>query len=186
MSALPLELGQTVLSDGRQGVIRFIGITAFANGEWIGLELSDVTGKNDGSVKGERYFDCQPSHGIFVRPESIKEILQRPTPIARGRAGGTKPVNGPSSKPRPSSGVLGDSARKRQSLAGSTSTPGSRLSVRVSCMVNLRLVLLTHASPLPSRLQNVLPLSPALQLQRLGPIHLPLLRERPTRASNLG
>ena len=184
MSALPIELGQTVLSDGRQGVVRFIGATAFANGEWVGLELSDDSGKNDGSVKGERYFDCQPGHGIFVRPESIREILQRPTPIANGRPG-IKPVSGPSSKPRPSNGVLGDSARKRQSLAGSTSTPGSRLSVRVSCIVNLHLVLLTHASPLPSRQRNVLPPSLALQLQRLGPIHLPLLRERPTRASNL-
>lgn len=35
------------------------------------------SGKNDGSVQGERYFDCKPKHGVFVRPSQVT-ILEAP------------------------------------------------------------------------------------------------------------
>ena len=39
------------------------------------LTISDwmvyFTGKNDGSVKGVRYFKCRGRHGIFVRHEKL-------------------------------------------------------------------------------------------------------------------
>lgn len=38
-------------------------------------------GKNDGSVKGERYFDCKPNHGVFVRPSQVR-ILEAPKSTA--------------------------------------------------------------------------------------------------------
>lgn len=132
MSDLPLELGQTVRSqDGRQGVIRFIGNAAFAKGAWVGLELFDDTGKNDGSVNGERYFDCEPDFGIFVRPGSITEITEQPLKTTNVKAV-SKPTNGIATKPRPSSGNLADTARKRQSLVGAGLNPGARMSLRVS------------------------------------------------------
>jgi dynactin 1 len=131
MGDLPLELGQTVLSkDGRQGVIRYIGNAAFATGAWLGLELPDEKGKNDGSVNGERYFECPPGFGIFVRPESIVEILEHPRVATNGKLI-SKTINRATTRPRPSSGLGGDTARKRQSLAGTGSNPGSRLSLRV-------------------------------------------------------
>ena len=57
-----LTIGQTVKVKGKdvltQGEIRFIGVTAFAAGYWVGLELTSGVGKNDGSVMGQRYFQC--------------------------------------------------------------------------------------------------------------------------------
>lgn len=38
-----------------------------------------VSGKNDGTVQGIRYFTCKPKHGMFVRADKL--ILDR-----RGRA----------------------------------------------------------------------------------------------------
>ena len=33
-----------------------------------------ITGKNDGSVKGKRYFQVKPNHGIFVRSSGVSVL----------------------------------------------------------------------------------------------------------------
>ncbi|OMJ22861.1 CAP-Gly domain-containing linker protein 3, partial [Smittium culicis] len=71
-SSSKIRLGQTVIAQEKQGIIRFIGDTKFAAGTWVGVELSDSTGKNDGSVQGVRYFDVPKNHGLFVRPSQLK------------------------------------------------------------------------------------------------------------------
>ena len=132
MADLNIRVGQKVeTQDGKQGTVRYVGPLHVASGEWLGLELPDDSGKNDGSVKGERYFDCTPSHGIFVRKESAVKILSQPVPPAK--VNGTPTPNGNSAKPRPSSIVNADVARKRQSLmsSGSGTTIGGRPSIRV-------------------------------------------------------
>ncbi|CAE7227278.1 CLIP1 [Symbiodinium microadriaticum] len=58
------------------GTVKFIGTTEFAAGEWMGIELDEKQGKNNGSVKGKTYFDCKPEHGLFVRPTAVTKISQ--------------------------------------------------------------------------------------------------------------
>jgi dynactin 1 len=78
--------GQTVqLNDGRKGIVRFAGNTHFQVGEWIGVELEEKTGKNDGSVQGERYFDCPMGYGMFVKPMMATILAQAPTPKPAAR-----------------------------------------------------------------------------------------------------
>lgn len=46
------------------GVIRYMGETDFAKGEWCGVELDEPLGKNDGAVAGTRYKSVR----LFVSP----------------------------------------------------------------------------------------------------------------------
>lgn len=66
--------GDRVLFKDIPGTIRFIGTTDFAPGEWIGVELDEPSGKNDGEVNGVRYFTCPQRSGIFVR-EPMLEVI---------------------------------------------------------------------------------------------------------------
>ena len=56
------------------GVIRFIGETSFAAGYWVGLELSQGGGKNNGSVNDVQYFTCGDNRGLFVRPVQLEVV----------------------------------------------------------------------------------------------------------------
>ena len=60
-----VAIGQTVqvLADGRLATVRYVGQPHFAAGDWVGIELGDESGKNDGSVQGERYFECDMGSG---------------------------------------------------------------------------------------------------------------------------
>ncbi|CAJ1339145.1 unnamed protein product [Effrenium voratum] len=62
------------------GTIRFIGQTDFAPGEWIGVELFEPKGKNDGSVKGHRYFSCKDKHGLFCKASFLREAEPKEPP----------------------------------------------------------------------------------------------------------
>ncbi|KAK9381980.1 CAP Gly-rich domain-containing protein [Kockiozyma suomiensis] len=67
----------------RRGVVRFVGTVAelpsFAAGLsdgdedlWIGVEFDEPVGKNDGSIKGVKYFSARKNHGSFLRPEKVE------------------------------------------------------------------------------------------------------------------
>jgi len=65
-------VGEQVWVNGvKLGVIAYLGETQFAPGQWAGVILNDLVGKNDGSVGGVRYFECQPLQGIFTRPSKL-------------------------------------------------------------------------------------------------------------------
>ena len=44
----------------------FIGLTKFAAGEWVGVNLDEPQGKNDGSVGGVSYFKVNSNFGPQV------------------------------------------------------------------------------------------------------------------------
>lgn len=60
----------------RRGTIRFVGsipsLPGLRDAPWIGIELDEPTGKNDGSVNGVRHFTCEMNRGVFVRPEKVE------------------------------------------------------------------------------------------------------------------
>lgn len=71
----------TVTSSGKEGIVRstsfrlivrFSSKTNFATGIWIGVELEEACGKNDGSVEGVQYFECPFESGIFVRSNQLQ------------------------------------------------------------------------------------------------------------------
>ncbi|KAG6380679.1 dynein associated protein-domain-containing protein [Boletus reticuloceps] len=55
-----------------KGIVRFFGTTSFAPGKWVGIELFEPKGKNDGSIQAIAYFSCKPLYGVFIRPSQVK------------------------------------------------------------------------------------------------------------------
>lgn len=127
-----LAVGQTVQLNDDIGTVRFIGQTEFAAGEWVGIELEGNGGKNDGSVKGERYFDCEMGKGMFVRPTAILSIIDQPRPASKPNgAAAAKKQSRPSSVAGPALGrrtsVAPDpSATKRMSMNAASPSPVNR------------------------------------------------------------
>lgn len=75
--------------DDRRGQVMYVGevkeiaaAAAAANngngssaaGPWIGVQLDEPVGKNDGSIGGTRYWGQESSlkHGVFVRPDRVE------------------------------------------------------------------------------------------------------------------
>ncbi|KAI1388486.1 CAP-Gly domain-containing protein [Hypoxylon trugodes] len=122
-----IAVGQSIrLSDGRNAIVRYVGQTHFAVGEWVGVELEDDRGKNDGSVQGERYFDCSPGKGMFVRPTTVTILQAAPAPKAAAapirRGSRTSTVAGRSSS------VTDPTMGKRMSLNAPSPSPVPRTS----------------------------------------------------------
>lgn len=178
------QVGQVVqLTNGETATIRFVGPTEFQQGEWIGVEFDDPNGKNDGSVKGVRYFDCEPDKGMFLRPVAIMSIIeQAPAPKAAAPA---KRASRPSSVVGPGVGRRGSivpdtGVNKRMSMNAASPSPAARPGSRPSSMIR---VSLASASKLcnayfDSLLQN-LPRNNYPRTHQLLQLHEPaLLRTR--------
>lgn len=63
--------------DTRRGVVQYVGeVPEIPNGAgpWVGVQLDEPVGKNDGSIAGKRYWGAESAmkHGVFVRPERVE------------------------------------------------------------------------------------------------------------------
>eukprot|EP01134_Creolimax_fragrantissima_P007037 CFRG7037T1 len=60
-------------TEGASAIVRYVGTTEFALGDWVGLELPEADGKHDGTVGGRSYFKCMAGHGTqgFVYHEQV-------------------------------------------------------------------------------------------------------------------
>lgn len=56
-----------------RGVVKFVGLVSQLKNEvFVGIQLDEPLGKNNGNVKGAQYFLCEENYGLFVRPEKIE------------------------------------------------------------------------------------------------------------------
>ncbi len=63
--------------DARRGEVKYVGEVKEIPGglgAWVGVQLDEPVGKNDGSIGGTRYWEGQShlKHGVFVRPERVE------------------------------------------------------------------------------------------------------------------
>lgn len=83
-----LRIGDRVLvNNSKEGTLRFLGSTHFAKGIWVGVELDDAQGKNDGAVSGKRCVSSTCTYtvrssgslGDFWSPIFSLDLLKSPT-----------------------------------------------------------------------------------------------------------
>eukprot|EP00756_Hemistasia_phaeocysticola_P037502 Hpha_TRINITY_DN16700_c2_g2::TRINITY_DN16700_c2_g2_i1::g.79152::m.79152/K17262/TBCB, CKAP1, ALF1; tubulin-folding cofactor B len=62
----------SVFPGDRRGVVRYVGkIPELKPGWWVGVEYDEPVGKNNGTAKGKRYFECRDKFGGFCPPDKV-------------------------------------------------------------------------------------------------------------------
>ncbi|ORX54872.1 hypothetical protein BCR36DRAFT_581750 [Piromyces finnis] len=122
------SIGQRVETSGTFGIIRFIGATQFASGNWIGIELEKPVGKNNGSINGVEYFSCKPLYGVFVRPAMVK-ILVSKSPESSSIRRTSRLYSTGTKSPTSNSSIKSPTAMRRVSMQKTPSLEGKRDSI---------------------------------------------------------
>lgn len=105
-----IKVGDRVQSDGSLATVRYVGPVAGQDVKkvWIGVEWDDAgRGKNDGTTGGERYFECAPSQGSFLKERKIEPRRALADAIVHRYCGGES--YGDASDAKGSRGVVIDS-----------------------------------------------------------------------------
>lgn len=98
------QVGDKVWVNGNKpGYVRFLGGTQFAPGQWAGIVLDEPIGKNDGSVAGVRYFQCEDGRGIFTRPSKLSKTALPEKDMNGTQASPPPPPAAPAPAPAPGS-----------------------------------------------------------------------------------
>ncbi|XP_076338969.1 CAP-Gly domain-containing linker protein 4-like isoform X2 [Tachypleus tridentatus] len=96
LQSVGVNIGDKVIVGGAKvGILRFCGATHFAPGIWVGIELDEPLGKNNGTVKEVSYFSCPDNHGIFAPVGRVKKYEEN----------SFKQLNKTSSNPTPKKSV---------------------------------------------------------------------------------
>ncbi|KAH7886311.1 dynein associated protein-domain-containing protein [Phlebopus sp. FC_14] len=164
MSSVDPPIGAFVEIPTGRGVVRFCGTTSFAPGKWVGIELYEPKGKNDGSIHGIAYFSCKPAHGVFIRPSQVKLIAAEPEQPPMNRMQPSVARSIPGHHRTPSTG-LARATSLRSSAASSSSRSSSPVKSQTGSMQHPSGQSGT-ASPRTSRLAA--PYSPAKRLPSLA------------------
>ncbi|KAI3479951.1 hypothetical protein L1887_57938 [Cichorium endivia] len=114
----PIHLHSRVkVSNLGHGEVLFVGQTSFAAGVWVGIALDHPNGKNNGSVQGKRYFECDDGYGVFVRSSQVHVL----SPEEEMHSVDDEPVPAPAPAPR---------AARPSAAATPSSAAAARLSPR--------------------------------------------------------
>ena len=97
-----IHVGTYVKIGAKKGVVRFIGETNFATGEWYGIELNVPKGKNNGTVNGDVYFTCEENFGLFCKKAQVRLDKSYKPPPAQTTSTVATPETTPAS-PSPTS-----------------------------------------------------------------------------------
>ncbi|KIK02267.1 hypothetical protein K443DRAFT_677778 [Laccaria amethystina LaAM-08-1] len=168
------SLGTIVTIPQGRGVVRFIGPTSFAIGKWVGVELYEPNGKNDGSVNGIHYFTCKLNYGVFIRQSQIKgvhgsELDAGPSTVPKPPPPTTRPTMG-HQRTSSASGLLRANSFRSPPSSNPSSNPSPRSTSPVKPVVApVPTTLLTTPAALGSRLAKPPPASPT---KRTPPLSL--------------
>ncbi|XP_059396018.1 CAP-Gly domain-containing linker protein 1-like [Carassius carassius] len=130
-----LKLGDRVLVGGtKAGVVRFLGETDFAKGDWCGVELDEPLGKNDGAVAGARYFQCLPKYGLFAPTHKVTRIGFPSTTPAKSKSSRRRSTlkNSPSASSISSLSSVTSSVGGKPSRAGLLTETSARYARKIS------------------------------------------------------
>ncbi|KAK7120986.1 hypothetical protein R3I94_020838 [Phoxinus phoxinus] len=130
-----MKLGDRVLVAGsKAGVVRFLGQTDFAKGEWCGVELDEPLGKNDGAVAGARYFQCLPKYGLFAPTHKVTRIGFPSTTTAKSKTSRRRSTlkNSPSASSVSSLSSVTSSVGGKPSRAGLLTETSARYARKIS------------------------------------------------------
>ncbi|XP_042589141.1 CAP-Gly domain-containing linker protein 1-like isoform X2 [Cyprinus carpio] len=130
-----MKLGDRVLVGGtKAGVVRFLGETDFAKGDWCGVELDEPLGKNDGAVAGARYFQCLPKYGLFAPTHKVTRIGFPSTTPAKSKSSRRRSTlkNSPSASSISSLSSVTSSVGGKPSRAGLLTETSARYARKIS------------------------------------------------------